>query len=162
FVNLSGPTNATLADAEGAGTIRDDEPRVSISNVTHNEGNAGTTSYNFVISLSAAYDAAVTVSYAAADGTATVANKDYQAKSGSITFAAGVTSRTITILVNGDKAKEPNETFYVNLSNAVRALITDSQGTGTIVNDDRVAKGKARRASVRSAPGVEDIGPALV
>jgi hypothetical protein len=160
FVNLDNPTNATFADAQGVGTILDDEPRISISDVAHNEGNAGTTSFNFIVSLSAPYDKAVTVSYATADGTATVANKDYQAKSGSVTFAAGVTSQTVTILVNGDKTKESDETFYVNLSNAVSALIMDSQGAGTILNDERGGKGKAPTADARLAPGVEDLSAA--
>jgi hypothetical protein len=162
FVNLDNPTNATVADAQGVGTILDDEPRISISDVAHNEGNSGTTSFNFIVSLSAPYDTAVTVRYATADGTATVANKDYQAKSGSVTFAAGVTSQTVTILVNGDKTKEGDETFYVNLSNAVSALIMDGQGAGTILNDERGGKGKAPTAYAPAASGVEDLGAALL
>src|SRR5262249_61223667 len=81
FVNLDSPTNATLADSQGLGTILDDEPRISISDVTANEGNRGTTNFNFVVTLSAAYDAAVTVSYATPDGTATVRGKDYRVNS---------------------------------------------------------------------------------
>jgi hypothetical protein len=141
FVNLDSPTVATIADGQGVGTILDDEPRITISDVSLNEGNRGAKNFNFTVSLSAAYDAPVTVSYATANGTATVANRDYQAKSGTVTFAAGVTSQTISILVNGDRTKEPNETFYVNLSNPVSALITDSQGVGTILNDDRGDQG---------------------
>src|SRR5262249_30201976 len=95
YVNLDSPVNATLADTQGLGTILDDEPRISISDVTQNEGSRGTTNFDFVVTLSAAYDAPVTVSYATADGTATVRGKDYRTKSGAITFAAGVTSQTI-------------------------------------------------------------------
>src|SRR5262249_905875 len=113
LVNLdNASSNASLADAQGVGTILDDEPRITISDVSLNEGNSGTTNFNFTVSLSAAYDAAVTVSYATANGTATVANKDYKTKSGTLTFAAGVTSQTVTILVNGDRMKESDETFY--------------------------------------------------
>src|SRR5262249_16012464 len=152
FVNLDSPTVATIADGQGVGTILDDEPRITISDVSLNEGNRGTTNFNFTVSLSATYDAAVTVSYATANGTATVANKDYQTKSGTVTFAAGVTSQTVTILVNGDRTKEPDETFYVNLSNAVSALITDSQGVGTILNDDPGGNGQAPTAAASFAP----------
>ncbi|HKA08240.1 MAG TPA: FG-GAP-like repeat-containing protein, partial [Gemmataceae bacterium] len=73
-VNLSSPTNATIADSQGVGTILDDEPRITINDVSLNEGNKGTKSFNFTVSLSASYDASVTVSYATADGTAKVAN----------------------------------------------------------------------------------------
>jgi hypothetical protein len=162
FVNLDSPTVASIADGQGVGTILDDEPRITISDVSLKEGNTGTTNFNFTVSLSAAYTATVTVRYATADGTATVANKDYQAKSGTVTFAAGVTSQTITILVNGDKTKEPNETFYVNLSNAVSALITDSQGVGTILNDDRGGNGQAPTAAAPAASGVENVSAALL
>jgi hypothetical protein len=156
FVNLDSPTAATIADGQGVGTILDDEPRISIGDVSLNEGNSGTTKFNFTVSLSAAYDAAVTVGYATANGTATIANRDYQARSGTVTFAAGVTSQTITILVNGDRTKELNETFYVNLSNAVSALITDSQGVGTIVNDDRGGQGNEQSPHAPLAPAVEE------
>jgi hypothetical protein len=161
FVNLDSPTVAPIADGQGVGTILDDEPRLTIGDVSLNEGNKGTTSFNFTVSLSAAYDAAVTVSYATADGTATVANMDYQARSGTVTFAAGVTSQTVTILVNGDRTKEPDETFSVNLSNAVKALLTDGQGVGTILNDERGGQGQAPTAAAPSAPGVADMSVAL-
>jgi Calx-beta domain len=79
----------------------------------------------------------VTVDFASsADGTATVADSDYQAASGTLTFAPGDTSKQITVLVNGDATVEPNETFPVNLSNPANATIADGQGQGTIVNDD--------------------------
>jgi hypothetical protein len=147
FVNLDSPTVASIADGQGVGTILDDEPRITISDVSLNEGHRGPTNFNFTVSLSAAYDAAVTVSYATANGTASVANNDYQAKSGTVTFAAGVTSQTVTILVNGDRTKESDETFYLNLSNAVSALITDSQGASTILNDDGGGNPKSNRIS---------------
>jgi hypothetical protein len=50
------------------------------------------------------------------EGTATTSDNDYIAKTGTLTFAPGETSKTITILVNGDRLAEPNETFVVNLS----------------------------------------------
>ena len=87
------------------------------------------------MSLSAAYGQAVTVHYATADGTAT-AGSDYQAASGTLTFAAGQTSQTITVLVNGDRLAEPTETFFVNLSDPTNAFIADGQGVGTILDDE--------------------------
>jgi hypothetical protein len=138
-VTLSQPTNAflSLTNSTGTGTIVDDEPRISINNVSHNEGTKGTTAFVFTVSLSAAYDAPVTVQYATADGSATVADNDYIAKSGTLTIAAGQTTATITVSVVGDRKVEPNEYFYVNLSKpSADALITNPTGVGTIVNDD--------------------------
>ncbi len=134
-VNLSSPTNATIADGTGVGTIVDDEPRVSISDKTVTEGNTGGTSATFTVTLSAAYDVPVTVNYATANGTAT-AGSDYQAASGTLTFAPGETSKTVKVQVIGDRLAEANETFFVNLSGPTNAGITDGQGAGTIVDDE--------------------------
>jgi len=136
FVNLSASPNALVVKGQGVGTILDDEPRLTISDVTHKEGNSGTTLFVFTVTLSIAYDVPVTVNYATADGTATVADNDYQAASGTLTFAPGQTTQTITIRVIGDTKKEADETFFVNLSGATNALILDGQGLGTILNDD--------------------------
>ncbi|HEX8144317.1 MAG TPA: Calx-beta domain-containing protein [Pyrinomonadaceae bacterium] len=141
-VNLSNPTNATIADGQGLGTITNDDqppagtqPSISINDVTVQEGGSGTTDAIFTVTLSAVSSQTVSVSYATADIDAT-GGVDYQTKSGTLTFAPGETSKTITILVNGDLVIENNETFYVNLSNAVNATVTRGQGTGTINNDD--------------------------
>ncbi len=113
-----------------------DLPTISINNVSLNEGNSGTTNFNFTVSLSAAGSQTVTVNYATADGTAT-AGSDYVAVGATaLTFTPGQTTQTVTVVVNGDTMNEPNETFFVNLSNPTNAFITDSQGQGTIINDD--------------------------
>jgi len=137
-VNLSSPTNATIADSQGVGTIVDDEPRISISDVSKKEGKKGqTTSFIFTVTLSAAYDQPVTMSYRTADGTAQTSDNDYVAKTGTITFNPGETTKTITIVVNGDSKKEADETFYLDLfGNGSNSLFTKSRGTGTILNDD--------------------------
>src|SRR2546430_13703021 len=72
-VNLSNPVNATIATGTGTGTITNDDaqPTVSISNGTANEGNTGTTSIRFSLTLSNATYQTITVSAATADGTAT-------------------------------------------------------------------------------------------
>ena len=77
----------------------------------------------------------MTVAYATANGTAT-AGSDYVAASGTLTFLAGQTSKTVAVTVNGDAAVEADETFTVNLSGAAGATIADAQGGGTITNDD--------------------------
>jgi hypothetical protein len=138
FVNLDSPSsNASVTDAQGVGTIFDDEPRITINDVTKLEGKSGKRSFVFTVNLSIAYDQSVTVNYSTADGTATVAGGDYRATSGRLTFKPGQTSQSITVSVTGDRKKEPDETFYVNLSGASsNALIVDSQGVGTIINDD--------------------------
>lgn len=135
-VNLSGPTNASLGDAQGAGTIDDDDgPGVVIDDVSVTEGNAGTTNATFTVSLTVSSPQTVTVSYATSDGTAT-AGSDYSAASGMLTFGAGSTSQPLTVSVNGDVADEPDERFYLNLSGAADATILDPAGIGTIRDDD--------------------------
>src|SRR5262249_36515762 len=74
----------------------------------------------------------VTVQYATADGSATVADGDYTPVSGTLTFAPGQTQQTVTVLVKGDAVAEPDETFFVNLSSPTNAVLGTSQGTGTI------------------------------
>jgi hypothetical protein len=137
YVNLSGATSASIVDGQGVGTIVDDEPRISISDVTKKEGKKNqTTLFTFTVTLSAAYDQAVTVSYRTADGTAK-AGEDYAAKTGTLTFAPGETTKTITIVVNGDGKREADETFFVDLfNNSANSLFTKKRGIGTILNDD--------------------------
>ena len=137
-VTLGAPSAGAVADGQGLGTITDDEPRVSIGDVTRVEGRDGTTTlFTFTVSLSVAYDQPVTMSFRTANGTAITSNKDYTAASGTLTFAPGETSRTITIVVKGDNRREGNETFFVDLTGlSANAAFTRSRGIGTILNDD--------------------------
>ncbi len=146
FVNLTAPINATLSDSQGQGTITNDDPAPPTSNITIDdpsvaEGDAGTKSLVFMVSLSIPSESPVTVDYATANaapasGVATSGN-DYLSATGTISFDPGQISKPISITINGDKLVEPNETFFVNLTNAsAGSMITDSQGTGTIINDD--------------------------
>ena len=135
FVKLSGAKNAKISDVQGVVTIVDNEPRISIGDVSGVDGNSGTTLFTFTVSLSAAYDEAVTIDFATADGTAK-AGYDYVATSGTLTFAAGETTKTITVEVIGDNTSEEEETFFVNLSGAsTNALVIDGQGLGRIAYD---------------------------
>ena len=89
------------------------------------------------MTLLAAYDEPVTVSYQTVNGTATPSNNDYIAKTGTLTFAPGETTKTITITVKGDSKREANETFYLDLFRlSSNALFTKNRGLGTILNDD--------------------------
>ncbi len=140
FVNLNTPTNATISDTQGQGTITNDDPppvvpSLSINDVSITEGDSGTKTLTFTVSLSPSSSQTVTVAYATADGTAT-AGSDYQSTSGTLSFAPGDTSKPVNVTINGDTTVEPDETFFVNLSNAANAPVIDSQGIGTIQNDD--------------------------
>ncbi|MEZ6063248.1 MAG: Calx-beta domain-containing protein [Planctomycetaceae bacterium] len=134
LVNLTTPTNATIATGQATGTINDNDvpPTLSINDVTVDE-NAGTAV--FTVTLSAASSQTVTVGFATANGTAT-AGQDYTATSGTATITAGMTTTTISVPILNNPAVEPSETFNVNLTNPVNATIADALGVGTIVDDD--------------------------
>jgi hypothetical protein len=110
-------------------------PTLSIADGSVREGNKGTTRLDLTVTLSQSAGDTVTVKYATANGTA-LAKSDYTATSGTLTFAPGVTSRTISIAIKGDRKREPDETFFVQLSNAVGATIADGIATADILNDD--------------------------
>ena len=136
-VNLSGAAGATVADGNGVGTITDDDapPALSVGDVTVTEGNSGTTSANFVVTLSAPSGRTVTVNYATANGSA-IAPGDYQTRTGSLTFAPGQTSQSVAVTVNGDTIDEVAETYSLNLTAPTMATFADAQGDGTIIDDD--------------------------
>ncbi len=141
FVNLSGAVNATIATAQGLGTITDNDatPSLKINDVKLTEGNSGTKPFTFTVTLSAASGRTVTVNYATANDSATAGTTgaaDYIAASGTLTFNAGTTTRSITVSVRGDTTKEKDEKFLVNLTAASNATISDAKGEGTIEDDD--------------------------
>ncbi len=133
--------NATISDASGIGTIVDDDgggggtPTIAIADVSVVEGNKGSTTATFAVSLSASSTSTVTVAFATANGTA-LAGSDYSATSGTLTFAPGQTTMTISVVVTGDRVDEPDETFTVNLSGPMNGTISDGVGVGTIVDND--------------------------
>ena len=110
-------------------------PALRIGDRTVTEGNTGTAAATFTVTLSAASTQTVTVAYATGNGTAT-AGSDFQAASGTLTFAPGDTSKTITVWVTGDRLPEPTETFVVNLSSPTNATIADGQGVGAILDNE--------------------------
>ncbi len=112
------------------------DPAVTIADASVTEGDSGIVSLAFTVSLSPASALPVTVDYTVTGGMAT-ADADFIASSpGTLTFAPGITTRTITVPVIGDRLNEGSETLLVNLSNPVNASIVDPQGVGTILDDD--------------------------
>ena len=110
---------------------------LSINDVTLTEGNSGTKNATFTVTLSGETFQPVTVNYATANGTAT-AGSDYTATTGTLIFNVnpGETTKQITVPILGDTLAESDETFFINLSNAINATIADTQGIATITNDD--------------------------
>jgi hypothetical protein len=107
--------------------------------VTLPEGDAGTTAFNFTLSIAEPSVLPVSVNAQTADGSA-VAGTDYTALPITpFTIAPGNLTQVVTISVNGDADVEPDETFFVNLSAPVNATIGGGQGVGTIQNDDAPA-----------------------
>jgi len=120
------------------GTILNDDavPALSINDVSVVEGNSGTTNVVFTVSLSALSGQNVSVNWATADATATIADNDYVTNSGVLTIPSGQLTGSFTVVAKGDTKLEPNETLLVNLSGAVNATVADAQGIGTLLNDD--------------------------
>ncbi|MCC7263932.1 MAG: T9SS type A sorting domain-containing protein [Candidatus Latescibacteria bacterium] len=137
LLNLSAPVNAVLGDGQGTGTIVNDDapPALSVNDLAVVEGNSGTKQLVFTVSMSFPGGRVASVNWATANGTA-LAGSDYTAASGTLSFAVGETSKTLSVTLKGDLANEPNETFLVNLSNPVNAVLADGQGIGTILTDD--------------------------
>jgi len=143
LIGLSFPTNGSFisAPATAVMTIIDNDapPVISIDDVSHEEGNLGTTQFSFRVSLSTASGLPVSVDYVTTQGTAT-ASSDYAFTSGQVNFAPGETLKNVLVTVIGDLTPELNETFTVDLSNNINATFGDNQGLGTIVDDDNPGK----------------------
>ncbi len=130
-----------IADGEGIGGILDGSPlpALSINDRTVTEGDQGSNNQAILtVSLNSPSGKTVTVDYTTVDGTA-LAGEDYGAAQGTLTFAPGETSRTITVNIIGDDLREGNETLTVQLSNPVNATLGDASGQVTITDDDTPA-----------------------
>lgn len=118
-------------------TANPNRPYLFINNALITEGNSGSSNAVFTVTLSQATNQIVTVNYATSSTNRTAASgSDYTAVSGALTFNPGETSKSINVAILGDTVSEADETFVVNLSNAVNAGLGDSQGIGTILSDD--------------------------
>jgi ELWxxDGT repeat protein len=111
---------------------------ISINDVRVAEGTGGTTTARFTVTRSGDATGASSVQFASADGSA-VAGDDYVAQSGTLSFAAGETSKVIDVTINGDDAPESDESFLITLSSASGAIIERGLGTAFINDDDRRA-----------------------
>jgi hypothetical protein len=144
-LRLGSVSNATLADGEGVCTIVDNDraPRLRVSDASIIEGNRDSALLLFNVTLTAPSSFPISVNYATADGSAKARNAttrgDYLTRSGSLRFAPGQTSLKVSVPVLGETIHESNETFFVNLSEAINATLSDNQATGTIINDDAPA-----------------------
>ena len=138
-VNAAQPIKkVVIVDNDGGGG----DPSVSVDDVSLAEGNAGTSTMTFTLLLDAPAAGGETVDVDTADGTATVASNDYEAVASTVTFGPGDTTATVQVTINGDTAVELNETFTVNLTNPLGLTVGDTQGVGTITNDD-IAPGQS-------------------
>ena len=159
-MNLSNPTNSTIATGQGAGTILDDDgPTMSIGNVAVAEGNSGFTNAVFTVTLSAPSPHDIFVIYVTLNDTA-ISGLDYHRVFGNtLVIPAGATSRTLTVRVFSDFQIEPDEQFFVVLQSPQNATIANGQGTGTITNDD--SNGKLQFSS-QAYSATEDAGSVTI
>ena len=144
-VYLTNSPKAYIVSGAGYCYIEDNDPSpsVTITDVSKKEGNKATTRFDFTVKLSQPAGDGIWISYSTANGTAT-AGLDYVAESGSVFIPAGQTTATISIDVKGEKTKESDETFFVNLAGGGLFTIADGQGEGTILDDDSTHPGKGQ------------------
>lgn len=131
-------SGAPGSGGQGVGVILNDDPEpptLSVNDVSISEGNSGSKSLLFTVTLSKTSASAVTVQYATTDGTA-IKTKDYTAISGTLSFSAGQTSKTLSVPILGDTLDENDETFSLGLNTPTGAFIAKGQGNGTIIDDD--------------------------
>ena len=123
---------------------------VSVRDAVVQEGDGGTTTAVFEVALSSPSQVPVTVDYATSDGTA-AAGSDYDATSGSLTFAPDETVKTIAVTVHGDTAPESDEVFLLSLSNPTAVELADAQAIGVIEDKDGCAS-----PNLLGNPGAEE------
>ena len=130
-VQLSNSPSATVSGPDDApAQVVTTTPTVSI---TGGSGDEGDDNIDFTVTLDEAGSGTVTVDYATSDGSAN-AGDDYTGKSGTLSFSAGETSKTISVAIEDDIENESDETFTVTLSNASGADLGTTSATGTIRN----------------------------
>ncbi len=142
-VNLSNASGANIADSQATGTITDDDTAViSLSYGPQViEGDSGTGTAVFTVTLTNPADFPITVDYATEDGfgdTGADAGSDYAAKSGTLTFDPGETSQNINVTVYGDTESEPDERLVMRISNGNPAPMLATVAYGDILNDDNL------------------------
>jgi hypothetical protein len=127
---LYGYTKAKAAKrADGKAPL----PEIRVNDVMINEDTGVVT---FQVTLDNASMQNITVNYATANDTATLSDQDYTGKTGTLTFASGETTKTISIVITSDLKSEADETFTLNLTSPTNATIADNQGVATVLSDD--------------------------
>jgi probable HAF family extracellular repeat protein len=126
-INNDGQITGVAYDAQGryhgflltpGGTLPPVVPAISINDTAANEGRNGTTAFTFTVHSA-------------------TAGQDYASAAGTLVFNPGERTKTVVVAVNGDRTRETDETFRVNLSAPDGGTLFDAQGVGTIRNDDR-------------------------
>jgi glucose/arabinose dehydrogenase len=142
-VNLSSASGAAVGDAEGVGTIEDDDapPALSIADRRFTEG-FGVRRVSFLVTLDAPSGRTVGVDYVIAPGTATP-GADFRTAAGTVSFAPGESQRRIHVWTRGDRVDEPDETFLVDLTGPTNASLVRPRAVGTIVDDDPPPRSRA-------------------
>lgn len=165
--NLNCGAGADAAQADDSDTVSPScekvtgitPPDVSIADASVVEGNSGNATLAFQVSLSKASKQPASVSYSAANGSAS-APDDYAAASGKLTFAPGEKSKSVNIAVVGEPMFESDETLTVTLSSPVNATIADGSATGTITNDD-IKNGRYSGSTSQGRPLTFDVSPTI-
>ncbi|MCG7392463.1 hypothetical protein MHY87_06055 [Microvirga sp. ACRRW] len=161
-VTLSNGTGGTVSGTTTAKGIitNDDAPTIGFSGTTtvsHNEGNSGTTAYTYVITRDTSSGSSTVVWTVSGSGTNSATADDFGGSSypsGTVTFAAGETAKTITVNVSGDTTPENNEEFTVTLSNGTNGTVGGTTtAKGIITNDEVPSIGFASTAVVTKAEG---------
>jgi outer membrane protein assembly factor BamB len=136
-IGLSSPANAALVSptVHVVTIVDSDPPLVSVADTSVVEGNSGTTTATFTVTLSYASSTPASVSWTTGGGSAT-SDSDFVEAMGSVSFAPQQTSQPVQITVNGDTLDEGDEAFQLTLSNPLGAAPGDTVADGTIKNDD--------------------------
>ena len=149
---LDGAGNVGVSSNKGAMFDAAVRPSISVSDSTVAEPESGTAPATFTVTLAPAPTQPVTVEYTTKDGSAR-APSDYEATSGTLSFAAGETSATVAVAVHADTESESTEQYTVELSGATNATILDGSGRGRIT-------GGTDTEPDAPAPPVVKFGPA--
>ena len=161
---FSDVSNAIAIEPEVTATIVDNEiplPKISVADLSLDEGNTDTSTASISLSLEKSWFEPITVDYSTSDRTAQAA-LDYQAVSGTVTFAPGETNKTIDVTVNGDAFNEDDESFWFDLDNTVNAVLERTQAEVTINNDDALPEIDVSDAAVLSSiPITNDEGKTI-
>ncbi|MBM7841752.1 beta strand repeat-containing protein [Herpetosiphon giganteus] len=136
-ITVSNPQNANLLNSNAIGTIIDDDgaPTINANTISVTEGDANSVNATFTVSLSNPSATAVSVNYSTLAGTA-LSGTDFTPAAGTLNFAPGELTKTVTVVVLGDLLDEADETFTLVLSSATGGATLGTVGTATIVDND--------------------------